>query len=87
MYRRKANSYPKKYMLNEYQNDNLVSKVHVEEFYGKPFKQIVGWDLTNKTSFKCTECGTFPISSAIIEFFKHDILKVKCYDCQGKTKI
>lgn len=35
-------------------------------------------------TFLCVECGKF-VTSKVVEFYKGDVAKVKCYECQAKN--
>lgn len=67
-----------------YAEENLEAVKSLESGSIRPFKSMVGIDLVGH--FRCVECGKFPLSSRIIEYYKHDVTKTQCYDCQQISK-
>lgn len=58
----------------------------LEEKYHKPLLQIIKDHGTKPLiqAFACVKCGEYPLSASILVYYKYDIEKLHCYQCQGK---
>lgn len=77
--------------FNTFQKHNLRSKTAWEEMYGMPFNEIIaeknwaelGGDNNAMKRFVCVGCGE-SVNMMVMNFFKFELTKLLCYDCQKK---
>lgn len=69
--------------MNEHLEYNLhLRDAIVKNRFGKKFEELVGADVLG---FRCVTCGGV-VSSRTVEFYRHDVNRFRCYDCQNKNK-
>ena len=72
--------------LNKWQKKNLESKKIKEKVYGKwekiPPEKLISEPIAR---WYCVECGD-NVTGGNVEYFRRDVLKVLCYNCQKKIK-